>query len=304
MNHSIELCENQATNKSIRVIHEPSSVSRGKLRFIVEDSSIMNIAPGRVNQLVAHLVPAFDILLDSYDNEFELCFCWSDEGEDFKSSIYMDGPQTNLLIPNILCRDMALKMNIGDLTFKAHADNWGQRKNILYWRGSTTGTWEGLPLENNLRVRTALGMLKCSFSDMKITRVVQYKDESQHAIWLQEIGILSNPVPFTEFAGYNYHPDIPGNVTAWGAIGRHVHGALVFRPEPSGQSGTYWHYLMKPYIHYIPVKSDFSNLSDQLQWAMENDRQAQIVSWRGSVLARSYLRRLDSTIFETLIEHI
>lgn len=52
--------------------------------------------------------------------------------------------------------------------------------------------------------------------------------------------------------------------------------SVVFKQE----SPFYEHFYKKlrPMFHYIPIKSDLSNLVDQIRWAKNNDDAAKIIS--------------------------
>ena len=60
------------------------------------------------------------------------------------------------------------------------------------------------------------------------------------------------------FCNYKYYPDIPGNALSWGTINKHLMGMLIIRPASNRK--LMWHGLTKPWIHYVPCCSDFSDL--------------------------------------------
>ncbi len=45
----------------------------------------------------------------------------------------------------------------------------------------------------------------------------------------------------------------------------------------------------KPWVHFVPIKRDFSDLIEQVQWAIQNDAEAQRIATAGLNLAREIL---------------
>lgn len=48
-----------------------------------------------------------------------------------------------------------------------------------------------------------------------------------------------------------------------------------------------------PYVHYLPVKLDFSNLQEQLDWALGHDKEAQAIAEQAALQARMFIRAED-----------
>jgi protein glucosyltransferase len=49
--------------------------------------------------------------------------------------------------------------------------------------------------------------------------------------------------------------------------------------------------LMRPYVHYVPVKADASDLQRQLTWALANETRLHAIAKHGSALALAHLSR-------------
>ena len=52
----------------------------------------------------------------------------------------------------------------------------------------------------------------------------------------------------------------------------------------------FWSHWIKPYVHYIPVAVDFSDLEQKVRWAIENDDLARQIMENGRRAAMEYLR--------------
>ena len=69
-----------------------------------------------------------------------------------------------------------------------------------------------------------------------------------------------------------------------------------------------WYSLLKPYVHYIPVKHDLSDLESQLQWALSNATRLHTIAANGAKLAMRHLSRRGqlchwSSLLQSLSEH-
>lgn len=61
-------------------------------------------------------------------------------------------------------------------------------------------------------------------------------------------------------------------------------GMLIFLQETPCSE---WYFgLMKPFVHYIPVKNDWSNLKEMIEWAIENDQKSQQIVSNSMKLGR------------------
>ena len=75
-------------------------------------------------------------------------------------------------------------------------------------------------------------------------------------------------IPMYEQLKYKYLLDLQGNGYS-GRLKYMLHsGRLLFIQDRKWKS--YYHFKLKPYVHFIPVKEDFSDMYDQLEWAENN----------------------------------
>ena len=52
-----------------------------------------------------------------------------------------------------------------------------------------------------------------------------------------------------------------------------------------------WYQKLEPYVHYIPVKHDLSDLEEQLLWALANSSRLHTIARNGASLALRWLSR-------------
>ena len=51
-------------------------------------------------------------------------------------------------------------------------------------------------------------------------------------------------------------------------------GSLVLKQD--SEYYEHFYHLLEPWVHYVPVKSDISDLDEKLQWAMDNDKKVAV----------------------------
>jgi hypothetical protein len=72
-----------------------------------------------------------------------------------------------------------------------------------------------------------------------------------------------------EFMKYRYVIDIDGNANAWdGLFGAMLMGSCILKIE-SRLGWRQWYYdRLLPGVHYLPVKADFSDFDEVVEWAL------------------------------------
>ena len=81
---------------------------------------------------------------------------------------------------------------------------------------------------------------------------------------------IKGKISFDDWMRYKYELILDGNGSPAGRIERQLkHNSLVLMQETSSHQ-MYTKYLI-PYVHYVPVNSNVSDLSDAYQWAKENE---------------------------------
>jgi len=122
------------------------------------------------------------------------------------------------------------------------ATEFSTKKDKLFWMGSDTHPDRPLVVD------------KCKGPDFDV----------EFMTWDKETGLVpTRHVPIEEFRDYKYLLDIRGR--GWSARLKFLllTGSVVFICERSDVE--YWHDQFRPWIHYVPVKSDGSNLVENLE---------------------------------------
>ena len=51
-----------------------------------------------------------------------------------------------------------------------------------------------------------------------------------------------------------------------------------------------WYYgAIKPFEHYVPIKADFSDLNEKIEWLKNNDDKAQQIAKNGRDFVKNYM---------------
>lgn len=219
-------------------------------------------------------------------------------------------PYTNnnyLDIPFIIPEDWNLSNNITDYTIQQNnIIKWENKENIVFWRGSGTGS----PLfDNNQRLQITkldemwkgkklidAGIVSWNVKD----KVVFDKDHNRPLITfikiyeLKEYGIdLKRRVPMNEQLKYKYILNIDGHSAPNRTSYLLQCGSLILQVESKYVTGDkYWFaHLMKPFVHYIPISFDFTDLEEKIKWCKNHDNDCKQIVINAKQLYDTYLSK-------------
>ena len=135
-----------------------------------------------------------------------------------------------------------------------------QRKNAIIWRGN--------PLSLPLR--------------MKILELSQNDPNNN---WLDAASEdASNRMEKFDMAEFKYQLDIDGEAGAtWSGLRwKMCSGNLVFKVESPYEN--WWYPTIEPWKHYIPIRSDLSDLRQQYEWAESHPEEVQQIRQQGQAI--------------------
>lgn len=171
------------------------------------------------------------------------------------------------------------------LFFSKEQTPWDQRSNVAFWRGTSTG----MVPEDGMLPRVKLCLLAKEIPDLLdcgITGFVQLSAIDQER--LAALDIKKDFVSWRELVNIKYHIDIDGNSSAWSALFKKMlSGGLVFKVDSPGSYRQWYYHLLNPWINYIPVAADLSNLEDLLRFFRDNDALASSIAANGRRLAQT-----------------
>ncbi|XP_060785351.1 protein O-glucosyltransferase 2 isoform X4 [Neoarius graeffei] len=150
---------------------------------------------------------------------------------------------------------------------------WAEKNRTGFWRGRDSRR-ERLELVKLARANPTL--LDAAFTNFFFFE----HDESLY-------GPLVKHVSFFDFFKYKYQINVDGTVAAYRMPYLLSGDSVVLKQD----SIYYEHFYsqLKPWVHYIPIKADLSDLLEKIQWAKEHDEEAQKIAQAGQQFARTYL---------------
>jgi hypothetical protein len=182
---------------------------------------------------------------------------------------------------------------------------WADKKPVAFWRGSTTGP--RVSAEDFLEIpRVQLAILSSQNNavlDARITQVVQVGGRQQIdkvTSALSSKGLLSERIPFGQFARYRYLIELDGNVTPWSFLPKMMLGCCILKSETTRKQ---WYYdRIKPWVHYVPICSDLSDVIEKVNWCLSNEDAAREISENAKAFAQDidFSREIDAAALTAL----
>lgn len=162
---------------------------------------------------------------------------------------------------------------------------WDEKKELAFWRGVTTG---GLfTLDNCLDYpRSKLVMMSVeapSLLDARFTRYVQLDSEDVREK-LKLFCPLAPSLSPKEHLQYKYLINVDGNSCSYSRMfWIMLSNSLLIKQE---SDEIQWYYgKIKPWVHYVPLETDLSDLFARIEWAKEHDSEAQEMAKSATELA-------------------
>ncbi|CAH4014630.1 unnamed protein product [Pieris brassicae] len=166
------------------------------------------------------------------------------------------------------------RVTLDVLSVQGNVDpKWSQREPRAFWRGRDSRA-ERLKLIDIARANPDL-------LNASLTNFFFFRDKEA------EYGPKVPHISFFKFFDYKYQINIDGTVAAYRLPYLLAGGGLVLKQD----SPYYEHFYsqLKPWIHYVPVARDLSDLKKQILWAQENDAKAYKIARNGRKFANNHL---------------
>ena len=114
----------------------------------------------------------------------------------------------------------------------------------------------------------------------------------------------NNFLSIEEQIKYKYILDIDGWTNTWdGTVWKLYSGSVLLKTNSIWKQ---WYYDdLKPYIHYVPVNNNFSNLNEQIEWCQNNqDKCKEIINnARNFVLENLNFEKVKNDLINVIIEN-
>lgn len=206
-----------------------------------------------------------------------------------------EGTPNRILIPDFKALGGYKKLRA--LIEKANkAFPWSQKKEEVFWRGSTTGgfftaaTWNIFP-------RSKLVLLSLDYPKIinaRFHHVAQCDPEMPQ--FMKESSMVSKSVKKEDHLLYKYLVDVDGNSCTYErCFWILLSNSLLIKQE---SKNIQWYYgALKPWKHYLPIQEDLSDLIEKIAWAKEHDARAKSMADTGSAFVRENLSPEDILLY-------
>ncbi|KAJ7583091.1 glycosyl transferase family 90-domain-containing protein [Mycena floridula] len=174
----------------------------------------------------------------------------------------------------------------------SHANDiaWDDKTPKLYWRGATSG---GIIHGDNYRKFPRFHMIDIgrNHSDIIDVALTVFQgslcsDDCNGEAIKKEYGITGEGAPREDAYQYKYLADVDGNSFSGRYFGLLRSGSLVFKSTVFNEYFNDW---LRPFVHFIPVLPDMSDLVAKVEWAIANDAEAHRIQEAGRQFAERVL---------------
>jgi hypothetical protein len=176
-----------------------------------------------------------------------------------------------------------------------YVTNWEDKPlEKAVFRGGPTGC--GYTEKTNMRIK--LAKMKSSLLDAKLTnkdgntvdsKAIKFDPKYGLGSMNTNIGMSGNFLTMADQSKYKYIIHVDGNVNAYRLLATMLTGSLILRV--TSQYTSWVDHMLQHKVHYIPVKSDLSDLLDVIRWCKNNDEKCQAIAKNGMEFARSILSK-------------
>lgn len=172
---------------------------------------------------------------------------------------------------------------------------WESKNDKLMWRGSTAQLWRRLTeTDVPFLSRVKLCELSLQHPDLIDAKFTIFAQGGENIPSLRKF--KGERVSFEDQLKYKYAIVIDGNTFAYSASGWKLFGNfLIFKPD---SDWIQWYSSeFMPWEHYIPVRSNLSDLVEMIRWAKANDESAERIAQASRDFALTHLAIEDDLAY-------
>ncbi len=196
-----------------------------------------------------------------------------------------------VLIPDVFTtlRD-SWKSRVKEIEKNFQEIPWEKRIERAFWRGTASDKIYTL---ENYKYKPRFLLSKASLTHpTKVDAGFINTNSEDFTKLFQEMGLYKSYASVTEHLAYKYLPVLDGWMCTYpGFQWRLYSGSLTLKQE--SDEVQYFYSALKPYVHYVPIKNDMSDLIEKINWAMNNDAKCKQIMQNGRAFVEKNLM-LDS----------
>ena len=225
-------------------------------------------------------IPSLSISADGIDNQ------------DLPAIVkvrYIDNPKGGILGPLEYGRHWGLLRDV-----KSYKGKWMNKRSECIWRGAPTGD-QDYDEESK------------SWKNTRIAFCNKWKDKYDIGITLTwdkwDSIYIKKSLTIHEMLNYKYIISIPGNDKDSGINWKLSSNSVVLMAPPKIES---WlmEGLLEPYVHYVPLADDYSDLDKIVEWCRNNDDKCKEIMRNANNFMKQFENReVEIKIFNMIKEH-
>jgi hypothetical protein len=172
---------------------------------------------------------------------------------------------------------------------------WESKVQMMVWRGSTAQN--GIIITNsNFHQLSRVKLCELSFQKPQLidARFTIFAQLGEPVAYLEQF--RGETIRFEDQFNYKYHMLVDGNASSYSASGwKFFTNSLVFK---SDSKWIQWYYSqLTPWVHYIPIKTDLSDLVEKLEWAIQNELLAKTIAHNSREFALTHITHLNNLTY-------
>ena len=170
---------------------------------------------------------------------------------------------------------------------------WAPKKNTCVWRGVPTGDQDASNITKSTNKRILFCQKYYDLYDVGITQTWNRWPDSY----------VKEPMSIAAMLEYKYIISIPGNDKDSGINWKLASNSVVIMAPPEVES---WlmEGLLKPYVHYVPLAADYSDLPHILEWCTTHEEDClRIVAAANEFMSQFNDIEVEKQIFANIKAH-
>ncbi len=176
-----------------------------------------------------------------------------------------------------------------------YAKPWHERKNVIFWRGGSGGPrlkspdpQDPLNWECQQRLQLCAASRKSVHPHMLDVALVHLRTIGEAFLReaIEREGFLKPEVPKAEFLNYRYQVDVDGWTNAWSLLDKMISGSTILKVESAFGYRQWFYDKLIPWINFIPVASDVSDLDAIISWIISHTSDCAKIADNAASLAK------------------
>lgn len=192
------------------------------------------------------------------------------------------------------------------LLYKVYREDtpWRSKTDAAVFRGQLTGSLDGYDKtlsdeENCFNMRRCRLVYNHANSTLVHARLTSTRNRMPAV--LRSVDLMGPKVTIRKLLQYKGIIMLEGNDVASGLKWALLSQSVVLMPEPKHTSWA-MEELLEPWVHYIPLNENATDVEEKMRWVVENDEHAQRISERASLWMQDLVFHPDAAEDDRLIQ--